>query len=216
MPKSITMIPTDLLVAAQHGNVLAQSNLGYIYMATSTSTRRRHFGVHWLRLAAVKGEVTAKFNLGVHALNKWAGKQLSLNESIRWLRSACRQGDSQAECNYGFVCEMGLGKLPNPKKAYNHYLRSAKNGDYLGIWNVARCNYLGIGCKQNRVIAQSLFSKIKRQLMKLARRGCPHAQIAIAKCFMNGWGFRENRSRAGYWYKIVSGNKAKGAKPRKV
>ena len=98
--KEISEVVRLFIEAAEHGDALAQTQLGFMY-GLGQGTERSHLeAMRWTRLGAEQGNSQAQFNLSVaYSNDPEAGQKIT--ETIHWLVKAAEQEHANAQCNLG-------------------------------------------------------------------------------------------------------------------
>ena len=101
-----------LIAAAQHGDVVAQHDLGHAYEDREGVPKNISEAVRWFRAAAEQGLATAQHDLGRSYAN---GEGVPENdaEAFRWYRAAAEQGHAFAQANLGLMYEFREGVPEN-------------------------------------------------------------------------------------------------------
>src|SRR5450759_1806118 len=90
---------------AEHGNAVAQMNLGLMYFQGAGVAQDFQEAVKWYRLAAVKGEARAQYNVGLFYANG-KGVEQDFKEAVKWYRLAAAQGHKEAQLNLGVMYQL--------------------------------------------------------------------------------------------------------------
>jgi TPR repeat protein len=93
---------------AEHGNAIAQYNLGVMYYKGEGVSQSYPLAASWYRLAAWQGDASAQLGLGVLCYNG-QGTLQSYTEALTWFRQAADQGSVQAQINLGAMYANGQG-----------------------------------------------------------------------------------------------------------
>lgn len=93
---------------AEHGNAIAQYNLGVMYYKGDGVPQSYPNAVFWYRHAAWQGDASAQLGLGVLCYNG-QGTLQSYTEALTWFRQAADQGSVQAQINLGAMYANGQG-----------------------------------------------------------------------------------------------------------
>lgn len=93
---------------AEHGNAIAQYNLGVMYYKGEGVPQSYPNAVFWYRHAAWQGDASAQLGLGVLCYNG-QGTLQSYTEALTWFRQAADQGSVQAQINLGAMYANGQG-----------------------------------------------------------------------------------------------------------
>jgi len=112
---------------AEQGDVIAQSNLGYMYHSGRGVPRSYIEAITWYRLAAEQGSAHAQFNLGVMYANG-VGVPENDAEAVTWYRLAAEQGYAYAQNNLGLMYFNGTGTPQDDVRAYMWWSVSTAQG----------------------------------------------------------------------------------------
>lgn len=84
-----------------------------------------------LRVQAENGESWAQFNLALQYFSGHSNPQGSreYSQAAKWFQKAALQGDLQAQTNFAYMLEEGLGVKQNSDQALSWYLQAAQSGD---------------------------------------------------------------------------------------
>jgi TPR repeat protein len=93
---------------AEHGNAIAQYNLGVMYYKGESVHQSYPDAVFWYRHAAWQGDASAQLELGVMCY-KGQGTLQNYAEALTWFRKAADQGSAQAQINLGAIYANGQG-----------------------------------------------------------------------------------------------------------
>ena len=102
-----------------------------------------------LRLSAEIGSVSAQSELGRKLLWGEDGYRKDPKEAVKWLGLAAEQGDAEAQADYGYCLQYGVGCKKDIKKAVLMLRAAAMQGDDDGMSYYGYCLQHGIGCKKN-------------------------------------------------------------------
>ena len=106
--------------AADKGDAIAQSRLGYCLINGEGVTKDLTQGVSWYRKAAEQGEPYAQANLG-HCYFEGNGVAKDYVQGAFWLRKAAEQGHPYAQFSLGERYEKGDGVERDKIEAYAYY-----------------------------------------------------------------------------------------------
>jgi len=112
---------------AEAGNVVAQVNLGNLYMKGAGVKQDYLEAGRWYLLAAEQNERMAQSKLGVmHYYG--LGTEKNPAEAARWFTKAAQQGDRSAQTVLASLYAQGEGLSRDPAKAYYWYTLAAEQG----------------------------------------------------------------------------------------
>ena len=157
-----------LALAAAKGHSKAQHLLGQHYMQGKNKDLGK--AVNWFTLAAQKGDLDARFSLGMCYY-----KRKDVKSAVEQLEVAANQGHSLAQYNLACWYAEEDGGVRDLKKAVEYCTLSAKQGNAH-----AQCN-LGIFYQKGEGVEQDL-QKAVEWLTLAADQGFDHAQNALAVC----------------------------------
>ena len=182
-------------LAADQGDALAQSNLGWLYANGRGVVKNDAEAARWYRLAADQGRANAQSNLGVLYRS---GRGVAQNdaEAVRWFRMGADQGYADAQSNLGTMYEQGRGVVQNDAEAVRWYRLAADQG---GVY--AQSN-LGWMYEQGRGVAQSDADAV-RWYRLAAEQGYARAQTNLGTMYEHAKGVSAdmmNVAFAAAWY----------------
>jgi TPR repeat protein len=93
---------------AEHGNAIAQYNLGVMYYKGEGVPQSYPHAVSWYRHAAWQGDASAQLELGLMCY-KGQGTLQNYAEALTWFPKAADQGSAQAQFNLGAMYANGQG-----------------------------------------------------------------------------------------------------------
>ena len=93
---------------AEHGNAIAQYNLGVMYHKGEGVPQSYPHAVSWYRYAAWQGDASAQLELGLMCYNG-QGTLQNYAEALTWFRKAADQGSARAQFNLGAMYANGQG-----------------------------------------------------------------------------------------------------------
>ena len=117
-----------LVELAYSGSLLAQYNLGVIYLGRTDQAETRREGLFWLEKAAMGGDAGAAFDLAM-VLYEEADRDANLDQAVRWLYQAARQGDNAARYNLGYLAHSNLEIDVSRSRGRELIARAAEEGD---------------------------------------------------------------------------------------
>ena len=123
------------------------------------------------------------------------GKDFSKNDNkaCEWYQKAAEQGNARAQCNLGYMYDVGNGVPQNYEKACEWYQKAANQGYIRAQFNLARMYVNGSGVPQN-------FEKACEWYQKAAEQGHARAQFNLARKYDSGSGVPQNFEKACEWY----------------
>ncbi|PKY26621.1 kinase-like protein [Rhizophagus irregularis] len=107
--------------------------------------------------------------------------------------------NGNTQINFNMCYLSGTGAYKNQIKAFEWYLRSAKNGNGYGQFNLGCCYKYGIGTDKNETKAFEWY-------LKSAINGNSYGQNSLGTCYYFGIGTDKNNTKAFEWYSKSSEN----------
>ncbi|MCQ2973964.1 MAG: sel1 repeat family protein [Bacteroidales bacterium] len=133
-----------LLKSSNHGNCIAQNNLGNYYRKIDDyETAFKYYS-----LSSQQGNIDAMYYLSM-LYKQGAGCEKNLEKSFYWIKLASEKGDSDAQFSLGFCYYSGSGCEKDETKAFEWFKKSAEQGNKVAQYNVGLCYEQGIGCETN-------------------------------------------------------------------
>jgi TPR repeat protein len=111
--------------AAEQGETLGQFTLGIALRDGNGLKANRIEAIHWLGLAAEKGQAEAEVALATLLLDSTTASEQT--KGAIWLRKAAEQGFAPAQNQLGEILLTGTVVKPDPKEAYQWLLIAAAN-----------------------------------------------------------------------------------------
>ena len=118
---------TAVLPAAERGDVVAQNNLGLMYLRGDGVPKDLKEAVKWYQKAADQGDAPAQFNLGLMYRNG-EGVEQDFKEAVEWYRKAALQGHANAQFNLGVMYRKGQGVEQDFMEATKWFRKAAEQG----------------------------------------------------------------------------------------
>ena len=109
-----------------------------------------------------------------------------------YLESA-EQGYAPAQCNLGYMYDIGQGVSQDYAKAAEWYTKSAEQGYAPAQYNLGNMYYNGQGVSQD-------YAKAAEWYTKSAEQGYAHAQCNLGNMYYNGQGVTQDYAKAAEWY----------------
>ena len=119
---------TDLKMAAEKGDAVAQFNLGVCYDEGQSVSQDDTEAVKWYRKAADQGYAAAQYNLAL-CYDKGDGVTKDDAEAVKWYRKAAALGDVNAQYNLALCYDEGQGVPNDTQAAYGWLLLASAAGD---------------------------------------------------------------------------------------
>ena len=180
------------LKAAESGDIVALSNIGFMYAKGIGATKNEEEAVKWYKKAAEKGHLNSQFNLGV-IYAKGRGVTQDYAESFKWYKMAAEQGDVTAQSTLAMMYAKGIGTEKNEKQAVNWYHRAAVQNHVNSQYILANMFAKGRGVPRDETEAFEWYQKA-------AEQGHINAQIILGYMFGKGKGVERDDVEAFHWY----------------
>lgn len=147
------------LSLAENGDVEAQKITGDMYYWGWGDKAPKDYGkaVSWYKKAAVKGQVEAKYNLGVLYENG-KGVTIDFEKAFKWYLSAGNDGHAGAQLNVGNMYSKGAGVSQNYREAARWYIRAAEQGEMTAQYNIANRYVKGQGVETDAIEAYKWYT----------------------------------------------------------
>ncbi|MGH8120313.1 MAG: protein kinase domain-containing protein, partial [Gammaproteobacteria bacterium] len=165
---------------AVKGNVVAMSNLAFMYAKGIGTRKDEAQAVEWYQRAAEKGHLTSQYNLGV-IYAKGRGVSQDYAESCKWYRKAAEQGDMTAQSTLAMMYAKGVGTEKNLKEAADWYHRAAAQGHVNSQYILANLYARGHGVPQDDAEAFEWYKQA-------AEKGHINAQVTLGYMYGKGSG----------------------------
>lgn len=117
--------------AAEMGHLMAQYNLGLMYIKGTGTEKSPEMAVKYFEMAAEGGLANAQFDLGL-LYYQGDGVEKSYEMAVKYWKMAADQGYVKALNNLGFMYENGYGVPVNYEIAMEYYQQSADKGNKNG------------------------------------------------------------------------------------
>jgi TPR repeat protein len=136
------------------------------------------------------GYVECMFLLGTFCL-----ENNEYTAALNWFQTARRKGCIKSIHSIGLMFEAGMGtELPNPRKSFQYYSESAKQGYSKAMYDLGRSFHYGIGVSEN-------FKSAIYWYKKAVATEDSRAMLALGQCFEHGKIIRQDQKRALDLYK---------------
>jgi hypothetical protein len=178
---------------AAKGNVVAMSNLAFMYAKGIGTKKDEVEALNWYLRAAEKGHLTSQYNLGV-IYAKGRGIAQDYAQSCKWYKKAAEQGDVSAQSTLAMMHSKGVGTEKNLKEAANWYHRAASQGHVNSQFNLANLYARGQGVTQDETKAFEWYKQA-------AEKGHINAQIILGYMYGKGSGTPRNDLESINWYR---------------
>ena len=198
---------------AERGNVLAQSNLGYMYAQGEGVPQNYIEAVKWYRKAAEQGNAREQSYLG-YMYSNGHGVTQDDKEAVKWIRKSAEQGDALAQFNLGHIYSHGEGVSQDYTEAAKWFRLSADQGN-AGAQSCLGSMYLnGEGVPKDYVQAHMWWSLAAasgyegnaEHRDKVAKNMTPvqtvRAQSNLGYMYAKGQGVRQDDEAAVKWFRM--------------
>ena len=145
--------------AAQKGDVHAQHNLGWAHHNGRGAPQNYPEAVHWYRLAADQGHVSAQSTLGDLFLFGAPGVEVDRAEAARFFRMAAEQGDLLSQKNLGLMYKQGGVVQQSDAAAVRWFRQAAEKGYAPAQYSLGLMYEEGRGVPKNIVTAIDWYRK---------------------------------------------------------
>lgn len=149
-----------------------------------------------LRTAAMKGDATAAYEIGVRFAE---GKGIAANydEAAKWYDRAAQAGVVPAIFRLGTLYEKGLGVKKDADIARRYYTQAAERGNAKAMHNLAVLDADGGGRGANYKSAAQWFRKA-------ADRGVADSQFNLGILYARGIGVEQNLAESYKWFSLAA------------
>ncbi len=161
-------LPEALLQAARQGDVVAQSNLGSLYLHGVGVKRNLHKALHWFSQAAAQGDGLAQFNLGL-LYQEGQGIERDEAKAIEWLERVANQSPradrfnpvikSWAQLKLGFIHFEGRSQAKNLPEARRWFELAAAADIPLAMEMLGQMHAQGLGVERQAHTAQLWYQR---------------------------------------------------------
>jgi localization factor PodJL len=149
-----------------------------------------------LRAAALKGDPTAAYELGVrYAEGKGVGQ--NLDEAAKWYDRAAKAGVVPAIFRLGTLYEKGLSVKKDLDIARRYYLQAAERGNAKAMHNLAVLAADGGGKGAD-------YKEASQWFRKAADRGVADSQFNLAILYARGIGVEQNLAESFKWFSLAA------------
>jgi len=149
-----------------------------------------------LRAAALKGDPTAAYEIGVR-FAEGKGVPQNVDEAAKWYDRAAQAGIIPAIFRLGTLYEKGLGVKKDPDLARRYYQQAAERGNAKAMHNLAVLDADGGGKGPNYKSAAGWFRKA-------ADRGVADSQFNLGILYARGIGVEQNLAESFKWFSLAA------------
>ena len=149
-----------------------------------------------LRAAALKGDATAAYEIGVR-FAEGKGVAPSFEDAAKWYDRAAQAGLVPAVFRLGTLYEKGLGVKKDADIARRYYVQAAERGNAKAMHNLAVLDADGGGKGANYKSAAQWFRKA-------ADRGVADSQFNLGILYARGIGVEQNLAESFKWFSLAA------------
>ncbi|TWB06670.1 localization factor PodJL [Bradyrhizobium stylosanthis] len=149
-----------------------------------------------LRTAAMKGDATAAYEIGVR-FAEGKGVANNYDEAAKWYDRAAQAGVVPATFRLGTLYEKGLGVKKDADIARRYYTQAAERGNAKAMHNLAVLDADGGGRGANYKSAAQWFRKA-------ADRGVADSQFNLGILYARGIGVEQNLAESYKWFSLAA------------
>ncbi|MFK4387293.1 hypothetical protein [Bradyrhizobium sp. USDA 223] len=149
-----------------------------------------------LRSAAMKGDATAAYEIGVR-FAEGKGVATNYDEAAKWYDRAAQAGVVPAIFRLGTLYEKGLGVKKDADIARRYYTQAAERGNAKAMHNLAVLDADGGGRGANYKSAAQWFRKA-------ADRGVADSQFNLGILYARGIGVEQNLAESYKWFNLAA------------
>ena len=149
-----------------------------------------------LRAAALKGDPTAAYEIGVR-FAEGKGIAPNLDEAAKWYDRAAQAGVVPAIFRLGTFYEKGMSVKKDVEIARRYYLQAAERGNAKAMHNLAVLDADGGGKGANYKSASQWFRKA-------ADRGVADSQFNLGILYARGIGVEQNLAKSFKWFSLAA------------
>lgn len=149
-----------------------------------------------LRTAAMKGDATAAYEVGVR-FAEGKGVAANYDEAAKWYDRAAQAGVVPATFRLGTLYEKGLGVKKDADIARRYYTQAAERGNAKAMHNLAVLDADGGGRGANYKSAAQWFRKA-------ADRGVADSQFNLGILYARGIGVEQNLAESYKWFTLAA------------
>jgi len=182
--------------AAEHGSILAQHDLGFMYAEGEGVQQNFAEAAKWYRIAADQGDASAQANLG-WLYEQGYGIPQDYTEAATWYRRAADGGNRTCQYNLGIGYHTGKGVPQDYAEAVRWYRKAAEQGHPPAQFNLACMYGNGYGVPEDHFQAATWFRKA-------ADQGNRDAQYNLGVAYSSGDGVPRDYVRAHMWANLAA------------
>jgi localization factor PodJL len=196
MPPQVVITPIN--TSDVTGAIPAAPTSGKLGSVQVPSTERLPDGIGGpaLRAAALKGDPTAAYEIGVR-FAEGKGVPANLDEAAKWYDRAAQAGVVPAIFRLGTFYEKGMSVKKDVEIARRYYLQAAERGNAKAMHNLAVLDADGGGKGANYKSASQWFRKA-------ADRGVADSQFNLGILYARGIGVEQNLAESFKWFSLAA------------
>jgi localization factor PodJL len=149
-----------------------------------------------LRAAALKGDATAAYEVGVR-FAEGKGVSQNLEEAAKWYDRAAQAGIIPAVFRLGTLYEKGMGVKKDVELARRYYLQAAERGNAKAMHNLAVLDADGGGKGPN-------YNSASQWFRKAADHGVADSQFNLGILYARGIGVEQNLAESFKWFTLAA------------
>ncbi|WP_377828453.1 hypothetical protein ACFKHW_32705 [Bradyrhizobium lupini] len=193
-----TAAPTPPAVSSDVTGALSGTSRAKLAMIQVPPTEKLPDGIGGpgLRTAAMKGDATAAYEIGVR-FAEGKGVAANYDEAAKWYDRAAQAGVVPATFRLGTLYEKGLGVKKDADIARRYYTQAAERGNAKAMHNLAVLDADGGGRGANYKSAALWFRKA-------ADRGVADSQFNLGILYARGIGVEQNLAESYKWFTLAA------------
>lgn len=178
--------------AAEQGDVIAQSKLGYLYDTGRIIAENNTLARVWYEKALVQGDMDAAVNLGVMYQN---GDGVSVDDAqaLKQFAQAAQAGHAVGQVNLGIMYQFGRATDVDYEKALYWYQEAARKNNSDAFMGIGDIYSYGLGVEIDPVESRVWYHKA-------ARLGSAAAQSELGYLYEQGLGVTQDYHQARQWF----------------
>jgi localization factor PodJL len=196
MAPASTITPADITGAIPTAPMLPANGKLALVQVPPTERLPDAVGGPVLRAAALKGDPTAAYEIGVR-FAEGKGIEPNLDEAAKWYDRAAQAGLVPAIFRLGTLYEKGLSVKKDVDIARRYYLQAAERGNAKAMHNLAVLDADGGGKGANYKSASQWFRKA-------ADRGVADSQFNLGILYARGIGVEQNLAESFKWFSLAA------------
>ncbi len=179
-------------IAAEHGNIEAQRNMGHAYRRGQGVERDYKMAFEWYTKAAEQGDMDSQHKIGVmYLLGKGVNKDYS--KALEWFTKAAEQGYDLSQGRLGDMYYLGRSVDKDYGKALEWFTKAAEQGYDFSQYRLGEMYFYGRGVDKD-------YSKALEWFTKAAEQDFDLSQGRLGDMYYNGFGVDKDYEKAFEWY----------------